>query len=294
MARRRVGTSLKVLAVVGALWVAVASVLVYLVSSTAVASDRARSDSIALLESVRTHANDARAALEAVPTFDLSSTNPDFAAARQTSDQYASELTADRTAVQGDEVRLRADRDRLVIQAAGPVALPFRPTLDHERLRAEGLLSALQAEDAALKIVVDQMKTLSAIFDAAGDFSVVLVDHVEQRDLKGALALFPALEAKLMTAAGAAGGRTTPPQIQKLVSGMQTLAADLDAFLRAAQSGNLVAALALAPRVQADSTALQSFDSQGLDTFEQTLLQPYKDRFDSGVRAAGFTPVTQT
>jgi hypothetical protein len=292
MARRRVGTSLKVLAVVGALWVVVAGVLVYVAGSAALASARARSDSIALLESVWTHASAARAALDAVPAFDLSSSNPDFAGSRQTADQYASELAGNLASVQADEVRLRGDRDRLASQATGaPVAL-FRSGLDHERRRAEGLLSALQSEDAALRIVRVQAKTLSAIFDAANDFSVVLVDHVEQRDVAGALALYPRLDAKLKTAAQLASGEPTPPQIQKLVAGMLTLSSDVDAFLQAARRGDLLVALVTVPKVQADATALRTFDSPGLQAYEQTLLRPYQVRFDSGARAAGFTPAT--
>jgi len=290
MARRRVGTLLKVLAAVGALAVVVAGVLVYLVGTTAIASGRARSDSIALLESVRTHANKAQVELKAVPPFDVSSTNPDFAQGKHTADQYASQLATDRTTVLADEVSLRADRDRLSKQATGILALPFRPSLDHERMRAESLLSALQAEDAGLQIVENQMKTVSAIFDAAGDFSVILTDHVEKQDFAGALALFPGLDAKLKAAAQAAGDPSTPPQIRKLVTGLQTLSTDLNAFLRAAQREDAATVLALVPKVEADSNALGSFDSQGMSSYEQTLLQPYLDRFDSGVRGAGFTP----
>jgi hypothetical protein len=283
---------LRVLAVVGALGVVVAGVLVYLVGTTAVASGKARSDSIALLESVRTRANDAQGALQALPPFDVSSTSPDFARAKQTADQYGSQLGGYRTTVQGDEVKLRADQDRLMRQATGVLALPLRPSLDHERQRAEGLLFALQAEDAALQIEQDQMRAVSAIFDAEGDLSVLLISHVDKQDITGALALFPALDGKLKVAAQAATGQSTPPQLQKLVAGMQTLSTDLNAFLRAAQRRDRSTVLALQPKIDADARAIGSFDPAALDAYERTLLQPYHDRFDSGVRAAGFTPKT--
>lgn len=48
----------------------------------------------------------------------------------------------------------------------------------------------------------------------------------------------------------------------------------------------------LKPKIQADAAALQSFDTQDLNSYDRTLLKPYEDRFDSGVRAAGFTPNT--
>jgi hypothetical protein len=210
---------LKVLAALGAVWVVVAGVLVYLMDSTAVASGRVRSDSTGVLQSVRTHANAAQAALAALPQFDASGTSPDFTGAKQTADQYESRLAGDRTTVQADEVRLRADRDRLLNQASGVLALPFRPTLDHERSRAEGLLSALQAEDTALQIEADQMHTLSLIFDAEADFATLLIDHVEKQDVAGALALLPGLDGKLRAASQAAAGPNTAPQARKLVEG---------------------------------------------------------------------------
>lgn len=290
MARRRVGTLLKVLAVAGALVVIAGGVLVYLFATTAVASNRARTDSVALLESVRAHANDADAALHTLPTFDVSSTNPDLAKARQTADQYAAQLGADRTTVQTDEGRLRADRDRLATQSAKVLALPFRPSLDHERVRADGMLSALQAADTGLGIEQDQMHAVSAIFDAEASFSALITDHLDKEDVSGAIALFPTLDGKLKTAAQAAAGANTPPQVQKLVASLQTLSTDLNAFLVAAQRRDSARVLALEPKVTADANALENFDTQGLDAYEKTLLQPYEDRYDAGVRAAGFTP----
>jgi len=292
MARRRVGTLLKVLAAFGALAVVAGGVFVYLFTTTAVASNKARTDSISLLESARTRANGGEAALNALPTLDISATNPDYAKAKQTVDQYGSQLGTYQTTVRADEALLRADRDRLRNQATGALELPFRPSLDHERLRAESLLSALQAEDTSLQIEQDQMKAASTILDAEGEFYVLIADHLDKQDVAGSLALFPTLDGKLKTAAQASAGQNMPPQLQKLVTEMQTLSGDLKSFLQAAQRGNRSAALALEPKIEADSTALQSFDSKALDSYEQTLLQPYEDRFDSGVRAAGFTPVT--
>jgi hypothetical protein len=214
--------------------------------------------------------------------------------AKQTVDQYATQLGTFQTGVRADELRLQADGDRLRNQATGVLELPFRPSLDHERLRAEGLLSALRAEDTSLLIEQDQMKAASAIFDAEGDFYTLITDHVDKQDIGGSLALFPGLDSKLAAAAQVSAGQNRPPQLQKLVAEMQTLSTDLASFLRAAQRGDRSTALSLEPKVEADSTALQSFDSQGLDAYERTLLQPYEDRFDSGVRAAGFTPETPT
>jgi hypothetical protein len=290
MAARRVGTVLKILAAVGALAVIAAGFLVYQFTTTAMASSRARTESVALLESIRAQSNDADGALRSLPTFDASA---DLAKEKQSADQYASLLGGDRTIVQAGEVKLRADRDRLANQASSMLALPFRPGLDHERTRAEAMLSALQAADTGLGIEVDQMKAVSAIFDAEASFDTLLNDHLDKKDIPGAIALFPTLDSKLKTAAQLAGGPNTPPQAQKLVGNLQTLSTDLDAFLVAAQRRDAATVLALEPKVDADATALENFDTQGLDAYEKTLLQPYEDRYDAGVRAAGFTPVSE-
>ena len=53
MAARRVGTVLKILAAVGALSVVAGGVLVFQCATTAMASSRARTESVVLLESIR-------------------------------------------------------------------------------------------------------------------------------------------------------------------------------------------------------------------------------------------------
>src|SRR5215469_7041837 len=97
MARRRVGTLLKVLAAVGAVVVIAGGVLVYLFAQTALASNRARTDSIAVLESARVHGNDGEAALQTLPALDISTTNPDYAAAKVTVDNYTTQLESFQT-----------------------------------------------------------------------------------------------------------------------------------------------------------------------------------------------------
>ncbi len=282
---------LKVLVAAGALVVVVLGVSTYLVESAAVSATHARSDSNAVLETVRTHANDANASLKRVPAFDVTGNNPDFAKAKKTSDQYYYELGQYRRTVEDDQLKLVRSRDQLTEQASGLPSLPFRSLLDKQRARVESMRSALVAESAALKIMQDQMQALSAGFDAMGDFATVF-DYLNKQDVRAALAVFPGLDAKLQTAAKLAAGPNTPPQVQKLMTSLQALSTDFNGYLQAAQRGDLRAEQALALKIQADAAALESFDGQGLNSYERTLLQPYEDRFDSGVRAAGFTPTT--
>jgi hypothetical protein len=285
---------LKVLAAVGALVVIAGAFLVYLFTTTAIDSSKAKSDSVVLLQAVVKRANDSDAALQKLPTLDISSSNPDYAKAKQTVDQYAAQLSTDRTGVQADEVKLQADRDRLANQSSGLLALPFRPGLDRERARTEALLSALQAEDAAMGIEVDQMHAVSATLDAEDTLNDLVVNHLGNQDIPGALALFPTLNTKLQTAEQATSGQNIPPQTHQVVTNMQSLSTDLNGFVQADQRGDLDTMLNLEPKIENDANALQNFDSAGLDTYEQNLLQPYENQFNAGVRAAGFSPVTLT
>ncbi len=291
MARLGGNGLLKILVAAGALVVMVAGVTTYLVGSAGDSAARMQSDSNATLDAVRTHANDANASVKRVPAFDVTGTNPDFAKAKQTADQYYYQLGEYRRTVEADQLKLVRNRDQLTEQASGLPSLPFRTLLDRQRARVESMRSALDAESAALKIMQDQMQALSAGFDAMGDFATVF-DYLNKHDLRGALAVFPTLDSKLQTAAKLAAGPNTPPQVQKLMTSLQALSTDYNGYLQAVQRGDLKGEQALAPRIQADATALQTFDGQGLNSFERTLLQPYENRFDSGVRAAGFKPVT--
>ncbi|HEY4028354.1 MAG TPA: hypothetical protein VGO86_18150, partial [Candidatus Dormibacteraeota bacterium] len=70
---------------------------------------------------------------------------------------------------------------------------------------------------------------------------------------------------------------------------LQTTSADMKSFLQAVQRRDQRAVLALQPKLDADTKALDSLGTSGVDTYERTLMQPYIDRYDSGMRAAGFT-----
>jgi hypothetical protein len=86
--------------------------------------------------------------------------------------------------------------------------------------------------------------------------------------------------------------RSTNKLATRLSKGSQTLSIDLNAFVQAAQRQDSGAIRAQQVQFDADMAALNGFDEQGHDSYERTLLQPYVDRFDSGVGAAGFTPKT--
>src|SRR5262249_51908694 len=148
--------------------------------------------------------------LTALPAFDTAGASP--AKAMQTADDYAAKMGAFRATVEADEGRLRADRDRLARQANGGLETPFRGALEYQRRRAESMLTALEAEDAELVILQNQMLAFSALFDAANDLQSV-IGRLDQQDVRGALTLFPGLGAKLQTAARLAAGPNTPPQV---------------------------------------------------------------------------------
>ena len=280
---------LRVLVAAGTIAAVVAGVMGYLVGSAAGLALRAGADSNATLERVVSHVNGGHALLRRLPNFDLTGANPDFARARQTAGQYALQLDRYRQTVEADRRQLIEDRDRLAERTSGLPSFPLGGILEQQRDRVQSMLSALDADGAAVKIMEDQMQALAAAFDVMSDFTTVF-DDANRQDVPGALAVFPGLDGKIRAAARLAAGTDTPPQVQKLVTSLQELSTDLNGFLQAVQQGDPGGAHALDPRLQADAAALQTFDAPGLDAYERTLLQPYEDRFDAGVRAAGFTP----
>jgi hypothetical protein len=278
---------LKILAVVGAVVVVVVGLGAYFVGSAAFATRSAQAEASASLEKVRTHTFQLESSLSA-PSFDLTGTSPDYTKAKQTADAYLTQTDNANTMIRADQSALRANADRLAARATGVFALPFRASLDHERARVEAMLSALDAASAGLAIETSQMKTVSAAFDAFKEFGA-LTDRLQKQDINGGLAVFPTLDAKLQAAATLAQAPSVPPQIRTEMHDLQTTSADMKTYLQAIQRRDRAGAATALTRLDADVKALDTVDQTGVDAYERTLLQPYRDRYDSGVRAAGFT-----
>jgi uncharacterized protein YukE len=277
---------LKILAVAGAIVIVVLGVGAYVLGSSALAAGAAEANANTTLESVRSDIDGIGTSLT---TPSLDTTTTDYAKSKQTTDQLVTQLDQARATIARDQPRLGSARDRLVRQSTGLPALPFRAALEHQRLRVDSIRGALGAADTALGIEAGQARTVSALFDASAEFDT-LTTRLQAQDLAGSLALFPGLNAKLQTAVRLGQAPDNPPQIQKMLKDMQTTSSDMQAYLQAVQRRDRNALPGLEKRLTADTTAIQNFDEAGMVAYQRTLMQPYKDRYDSGVRAAGFTP----
>jgi hypothetical protein len=75
------------------------------------------------------------------------------------------------------------------------------------------------------------------------------------------------------------------------MASLATLAADFKQLLQAAQAHNLRAAQNAQAKVTTDADAVANFDQKGFDAFQANLFKPYQDRYDQGLRQAGFTVI---
>jgi hypothetical protein len=232
--------------------------------------------------------------LNGVKTPDVSSfnsSNPDFNAARQAFDDNASKLSTAKQSLAADRTRLRTTGTHLSAQAGSPLTLPFRAGITDQQNRVANASSALDAADSLLGIAVNQSHALSTFFDGLGAVYAIET-KLGQKDVSGALALVPAAATKLAAAQQAAQGPGMPPQLGAIVTATQKLATDFQAFLQAVQSKDAATEQRLLTSLEDDAKALQGFDSASIESYEQSLAQPYIDRYERGMKAAGFTLIT--
>jgi len=258
---------MKVLAIVSAIAVVVLGVAAYLLGSTAVSAGTVEGDSNRLLQTT--------------------GADTDFKAAKQASDGLVTRLEQAGTTVADDRSRLAASDSRLDALVGNPWALPVRARLRSQQTRVRSVIAALEAARGGLAIEHDQMRTLSALFDAMIDFTA-LGTAVEKQDIAGGLSIMPGLQAKLQTAVQLSQAPNNPPQLHDELVTIQTTARDIQALLQAQQRKDTKAAAAVLPRLQADQKALEGYQSSAIDSYDQKLLQPYRDRYEAGLKAAGF------
>ena len=282
---------MKVLAIVGAVAVVILGAAAYLFGSAAVSAGTAEGDSNRLLQAAAGHTRQIGRSLDGS---DLSKTmngaDTDFTAAKQAADGLGTQLDQARTTVEGDRSRLAASDSRLEGLAGNPWALPVRSGVRSQQLRVRSVMAALDAADGGLAVERDQARTVSAMMDAMVDFTTLSAD-LQKQDIAGSLGVMPSLQSKLQAATRLSQGPNVPPQIHDEMVTVQTLVADLQSLLQAEQRRDTRAAAALLPRLQADEKALEGIQFSAIDGYEQKLLQPYRDRYDAGFKAAGFTLV---
>jgi hypothetical protein len=112
---------------------------------------------------------------------------------------------------------------------------------------------------------------------------------LNDQNITGAVAAFPAVNAKMQQAVTLSRGKDIPPQLQTLMSSLSTLSADMTQFVQAVQAKDQRAVQTLSTKIDADANTTANFDQQGFDAFETQLFKPYQDRYEKALRQVGFT-----
>jgi hypothetical protein len=194
---------------------------------------------------------------------------------------------ADQTVV-SDLPSLRQSSAALLDQEGSVLVLLQRGALNQERSRVDAVVTAFSAADACLKVASDQMTFVSSMLDAEMAM-LSATQHLNDQDITGAVAAFPAVNAKMQQAVTLSRGKDIPPQLQTLMSSLSTLSADMTQFVQAVQAKDQRAVQTLSTKIDADANATANFDQQGFDAFETQLFKPYQDRYEKALRQVGFT-----
>jgi len=227
--------------------------------------------------------------LKNTPTLPSSFNTPDdYAKAKATTDAYGAEATQGVGIINTSLPRLRQASATLRTQAGAFVVVTQRTALDRERARVESMITAFTAGGDGLRVMQDQMVFYSMVFDVEGAMAAI-VPVLTKGDFKGALSMYGPIDSKIPQAVTLSKGPHIPPQLQTLMTGLATFAADLKQFLVAAQANDVSGAQRLLPALERDATALESLDEQGLKAYEDQLFKPYADRYKQGMAQAGFT-----
>lgn len=147
---------------------------------------------------------------------------------------------------------------------------------------------AFDSADKFLTITDSHLRVFNATLAGLVELANINA-FVNANDISGGLGLFPQLKQQLQSAATIAQGPQVPPQLRALIDALSHAADDLNQALVALQNHDTGALARLGPTLDADSRAVDaSFDAQGLAAFEHQLLDPYRQRYETEMKKAGF------
>jgi hypothetical protein len=272
-----VGTAVAVILVAGGF---------FAIGVGAAAGDRLVADTA--MEQARRDNNQVSDSLSRLPDLTLTASKiPDPAQAKTTIDGYLTKVKQSRAVVDADVPKLRGASDRLRGESGNFLVTTQRASLDQERGRVDALVTAFTAAGQYLQITEGQLTLDSAIVDVGGAF-MALSGYVQRQDFNGAIAQYPQMDHAVQQAVTLSKGPNTPPQLQAQITALGTASTDLKQLVQAAQKKDLKTINALGPKLDADTSALDKFDQQGVNKYYDQLLKPYQDRYVSSLKQAGF------
>lgn len=217
----------------------------------------------------------------------VAGSNADLAKLKGDLDAYRAKIGPARTTLAGDMPQLRAQAGKLGADESSPLLAPQRATLESERQRVQGAMTAFTSADQALVVADEELRFASALA-SAGELFVQLGDKLTANDVAGALALYGQLDPAMQQVVQLSKSPNIPQQMQTLTTALATTAADIKQLLQAVRARDLRTVNALTSRIDADEKALESFDENAAKTQTEAIFQPYKSRYEAALKNAGF------
>ncbi|HEX6349407.1 MAG TPA: hypothetical protein VF160_08465 [Candidatus Dormibacteraeota bacterium] len=243
---------------------------------------------MAVLESAREHNNAIHDSLTdpaLAAELDNAATVRDAKAAM---DDNRAKLGGGIRTVESQLVELRDERDKLRRATGDPLLFTGRSQLNGDRSRVEAATNAFESADHFLTTVDGHLRVFSAMLQALVEWDNIN-QFISNQDFSGALALMPQLKQQLQATATTAQGAQVPPPLAALISALTHAADDLNQALAAKQAGDVATVARLVPALQADAqTVSASYDGQAVSDYEHKLLDPYRARYESEMKRAGF------
>ncbi|MDQ6918617.1 MAG: hypothetical protein M3Z98_04570 [Candidatus Dormibacteraeota bacterium] len=220
----------------------------------------------------------------------FSGSNPDFATMQKTIKDLSAQFVSSGTTLNADLKSLRTEDARIKGKETSIQGSLGRTQYETDRRRVESATGAFVAGGELLGVLEHQFAYYDKLAAALVAFDAMTAKaSTTPPDLAGALALYPPLDAAIGTSVSAASDPSVSPQHKALTTALQTIVADFKALLVAAQAQDSAAAQAALSKIQTDQTAFTGFDDKAFQAWEAALLKPYQDRYDKGLRGAGWT-----
>jgi hypothetical protein len=207
--------------------------------------------------------------------------------ARQVIAGYGSNLGGVNARLDSDLAALRAVDDSLKLDMLNPLLWRDKSELADQRGRVEALITGLNSASSGIGIIEAQAAALVALLDVF-DSMYTIAPYIARRDANGALTHYSTLDQNMQILIAAIGGAKVSPEFVKSVDDLKVLIGDFKQLLEAVQYRNVGLVDSTLPKVQADITTADNDHILDWNSFERNLLQPYVDRYNSGVKAAGF------
>lgn len=258
----------------------------YLVAGTIIAAnDRVTTDRV--LEQSRSD-NDKVASLVKAPDLqsDLNG-NVDYAKVRSGLEANRAGIATGKATLAAGRLRLQQAAARVRSDSASFLVVPQRGAMERDRERLEAVTTAFTAADAALSVADDQLQFNMALVAATEMFDQVGA-KLNADDVAGTLALYGQLDTAVQQVVELAKSASIPEQLRILATALQSTAADVKKVVQAVQAKDLRTATALEPKLDSDEKALNTFDENAAKAQAAQIFQPYRARYETALRAAGF------